>query len=210
MQSHILGLVLIFSLASAQQSAAQETVQLNIRDVMERPADLYEVESSVSGVVMVPQSGLKADSWKALARQLNAQSISALALNFTSVEDVSTGIDFLLSSGVKDIGLIGGSVGGASILKLINKNEYPQVRWAIFLGTGDGNSIESENVRKIFVVAENDMFAGQTYSSFRKASEPKELIVLSGSEHGQNLFDGPQKERLERHIFSFLDDKIKP
>lgn len=196
-------IVMVGLMFSTMSTVAQENITLNIRDVIERPAVFYNTNSK-SGIVLVPQSGLYAESWRSLALQLKSKGISALALNSTSVEDIGAAIHFLTSNGVQEVTLMGGSIGGASVLKTLNNNKFPKVKKAILLGSGAGDSSESQGVKKLFIVAEFDTFATDTHRSFRKASEPKELLLFPGAEHGQVLFDGIHKDNLEKAIFEFL------
>lgn len=190
-------------LVYGQATQAQENIKLMIRDVIERPALLYDADSS-SAVVLVPQSGLKADSWKVLALQLKSRELTSLALNSTSEEDIGAAVQYLLAKGVKHISLMGGSIGGASVLRVLNKNKFPQVNRAIFLGTGAGDASNSKDVDKLFIVAKHDAFASETHVSHRRASEPKRLIIFPGNLHGQALFDSPHKEELEKVVINFL------
>lgn len=168
-------------------SNAQDTISLTIRGVIERQA-LYFQSRGETGAVLVHQSGFDAESWDEFATLLQKEGIASLALESTSLEDVQSGIRFLSRHDKQHIVLIGASIGGGAVQSAASTDKTGVVKLAILLGTATGNMNDDHETEKLFIVTENDFFSAQTYSSFEKAAEPKELMVYSGSAHGQEMF----------------------
>ncbi|WP_156958599.1 hypothetical protein [Labrenzia sp. DG1229] len=176
---------------------AQEDVTLSIRNVIERQALFYDASGS-TGVVLIHQSGYDAASWTGIAIQLQEAGVASISLESVSVEDVKSGIDFLRQQGKRRIVLIGASIGGAAAQgAALHKGEV-QADLVVLLGTAHGDMSDAVGVDKLFLVTERDFFRARTHSSFKQASEPKELAIYPGSAHGQDMF----KE-------DFVDDLIK-
>ena len=73
-------------------------------------------------------------------------------------------------------------------------------------------SPEKMKGRKLFITARDDRNdAGPRLPSIReqydRAPNPKELVILEGSAHGQLIFDTPGGEQLMRELLRFLSDE---
>jgi pimeloyl-ACP methyl ester carboxylesterase len=201
MKHSVSGLILTVALLWPAAATAQEEVTLSIRGVIERRAHLYQTPGPI-GVVLAHQSGYDAESWTALANRLKEAGATSIALESVSSEDVSAGIDFLRQLGKQRIVLIGASIGGAAAQRAAFDKGEAQAELVILLGTAEGDMSDVANVDKVFIVSEQDFFRARTQSSFRKAADPKELVILPGSAHGQDMFDEPFGEQLTTLILS--------
>ncbi len=172
---------------SAMAAQAQDSVTLSIRDVITRQA-LYYDAGGTRGVVLVHQSGYDAASWSDVALRFRTAGISSIALESTSHEDVQSGIDFLRAQGVREITLMGASIGGGSVQRAVSEGDAGEVAHVVLLGTAAGSMQDVPDVTKLFVVSEGDFFRAQTHASFSKAAAPKELLVYPGAAHGQDMF----------------------
>ncbi len=184
---------------------AQETVTLSIRGVIDRPALLFQTDGP-SGVVLVHQAGYHADSWTSFAEQLKAAGITSIALHSTSSEDVETGIEFLQQLGKQRISLIGASIGGGAVQRVVSSGDLDVVHLVVLLGTADGNMADVADIDKLFVVSEGDFASARTHSSFEKASDPKELLVYPGVAHGQEMFLEEYGPELVEIILAAIQD----
>lgn len=195
-------------IASAKPAYSQEHVTLVLRDVIERTA-LFFSGNRPQAAIFIHQSGLDAESWTLMAKELQSMGVGSLPLESTSSEDILAAIEFLKKKSYKRIRLVGASIGGGSAMQAIQKDQTGVVDTIILLGTAKGDLSGISKVQKLFVVSKGDFFAARTYRSFEKASEPKELLVLEGSEHGQEMLEGPEGHQLKSKLFSLLLDQSR-
>jgi hypothetical protein len=99
----------------------------------------------------------------------------------------------------------GAAAGDASI-----KSAPGETDRIVFLGAAPNLPAEKLRSRVLFIVARDDANdAGLRLpgirAQFQKAPEPKELIVLDGSEHAQFLFQTDQGARVMHEILRFLN-----
>ncbi len=173
----------------------QDVVTLSIRDVIERQALLFPADGD-TGVLLAHQSGKDAQSWAGFAQRLQDEGYASIALESISTEDVMSGVEHLRQAGKTRIALIGGSIGGGGIQSAVSKGVPSEVVLVVLLGTASGNMAEANSIEKLFVITENDFFSAQTYSSYDKAADPKDLVVYPGKAHGQEMFDEPYGPQL--------------
>lgn len=200
--TQILKFLLLAAVAFWMPTAhAQEDVTLSIRNVIERQALFHKAPGS-TGVVFVHQSGNDAASWADIAIQLQEAGVASISLESVSVEDVKSGIDFLRQRGKRRIVLIGASLGGAAAQgAALHKGEV-LADLVILLGTAHGDMSDAVGVDKLFIVTERDFFRARTHSSFKQASEPKELAIYPGSAHGQDMFNEDFSDDLIKRILA--------
>jgi len=196
-------LIVLATLELTNPVTAQEKITLSIRDVLQRPA-LHFPALGKKGSVLVHQSGWSADSWTPLAERLQQHGVSSVSLVFASSDDVLAAVEFLRANGSEDITLIGASIGGGAALQALRRDAQQRISNVILLGTSEGDSSEAVGIPKLFVVSENDFFAGRTHASYAKASSPKRLILYPGSAHGQEMLDAPYGESLVAEILATI------
>ena len=105
--------------------------------------------------------------------------------------------------------MVGGSFGGAAAGDASVKSAAGEIDRIVFLGAAPNLPAEKLKSRTLFIVARDDRNgAGPRLPGIRaqyeKAPQPKELIVLDGSEHAQFLFQSGQSDRVMREILRFL------
>ena len=59
----------------------------------------------------------------------------------------------------------------------------------------------------LVVASEQEPMAAQVSEQYRRAPEPKQLVFLPGTAHGQHIFASDQAERLKRTIADFLEQR---
>jgi len=81
----------------------------------------------------------------------------------------------------------------------------------VLLGSEGGDSPERMKGRKLFIVTRDDRsgdgprLPGIT-EHYRKAPDPKKLVVLEGSAHAQFIFETDQGPRLLEEMLRFLSE----
>ena len=81
----------------------------------------------------------------------------------------------------------------------------------VLLGSEGGDSPERMKGRKLFIVTRDDRsgdgprLPGIT-EHYRKAPDPKKLVVLEGSAHAQFIFETDQGARLLEEMLRFLSE----
>jgi len=98
----------------------------------------------------------------------------------------------------------GAAAGDASIVSAPG-----EIKRLILLGAAPNGPADKLKAPSLFIVARDDASASglrlpQIRAQYKKAPQPKELIVLDGSAHAQYLFETNQGERVMREILRFL------
>jgi dienelactone hydrolase len=184
-------------------SEEPQTVTLSIRGVIERPA-LWSNAGGTKAVVLMHQSGATPQSWELLAQSFQSAGISSVAPLITSDEDVVAAVEFLEAQGATDLTLLGASMGGGAVQQAVDRLEPDRIDRVILLATATGRPLTSPDVPKLFIHARQDFFVGRSIRSFEKAAEPKILVELTGSLHGQELLQGQDGKFVEQLILSFI------
>ena len=101
-------------------------------------------------------------------------------------------------------------MGGGAAAKASIAAEAGEIDRLVLLSAMATEQPERMKGRKLFLTARNDTTASGTprlvkiREQFKKAPEPKELVILEGYAHAQALFQTEQGERLMREILRFL------
>ena len=158
------------------------------------------------------------ESWYPLAERLQKQGVASIAVDFRGYGnskpgksrelyyDILGAVDYLERKGFKHIALVGGSMGGAAILRALGHKVSPRIDKVILLAPAGGEAIKSQTIKKLFVVAEKDRFYSGVYTLYKTSSEPKELKVYPGSAHAQHIFKSESGVDLTNFIIRFLHD----
>ena len=163
----------------------------------------YFKSNKKNAVILVHQSGYSKESWYFFSKILKDNNLSSLALENISVDDILGAINFLKENGYKDISLMGASLGGASILRMMNSYSNIDISKIILLAPSIGPALQNK-VEKLIIVSTKDFYSDKAYETYNEASEPKILREYSGTAHAQKLFDTNHKENLITIILNFL------
>ena len=216
--------VTLTALALAGLAAAQQTVSFPTQDGGRIYADMYG--KSDRGVVLAHGGQFHKESWAVQARALTAAGFCVLAIDFRGFgrssgpgqadfdnapfeNDVLAAVRYLKTHGVKTVSVVGGSFGGGAAGDASIKSAPGEIDRIVFLGAAPNLSAEKLKSRVLFIVARDDAGDGGPRlpgirAQYEKAPQPKELIVLDGSEHAQFLFQTDQSDRVMREILRFL------
>ncbi len=186
--------------------------------------DLYG--SGSRGVILIHGGGRTKESWQPQAPGLADAGFVVLAINFRgdTVDEegrvISIGSDeengadiraaaaYLRTRGVRSVSAVGASMGGSALGDADAQSKPGEFDRIVLLASSAGNPASLKG-RKLFIVARDDARQSgprlpEIVDSYKKAPQPKELVILEGSAHAQNLFDTDQGPRLMSEILRFL------
>ena len=190
-------------------------------------ADLYG--SGDRAVVLAHGGRFDKSSWQKQARTLVDAGFRVLAIDFRAAVqaragretaclydetclavDVLAAVRYLRAKGAKTVAVIGASLGGGAAAQAAVEARDGEIDRVVLLAHMPIKAPERLKGRKLFIVARDDLGSGDVprlpgiREQFEKAPQPKELVVLNGSEHAQFVFDSSEGERLMREILKFL------
>jgi dienelactone hydrolase len=192
---------------------------------VEIQADLYG--SGTRGVILAHGGRFNKESWKKQAMTLADSGFLVLAVRFRgdafnpdgspgsfgstadNAADVLAAVSYLYRVGAKTVSAVGASMGGDAVGEANTRSAPVNIARIVFLGSSGGDAPEKLNGRKLFIVARNDRSGSglrlpEISSHYKKASQPKKLVILEGSAHAQYLFDTDQGPRALNEILRFL------
>ena len=157
-------------------------------------------------VIFVPGAVYNKESWFFLAERLQKMNVASLPLDGKTPDVVLSAIDYLKKKGFNKISLVGGSMGGAAILKALDRKTDASINKVITLAPAGGKAIKSQTINKLFIVARNDRLGlyPVVKKLYENSSEPKKFVVYEGTEHAQQLFKSSHKEELTKLIIDFI------
>ncbi len=185
-------------------------------------AHYYPVESTQAAVIWVGGAGGGWDSpaqdlYSKLSRQFQTEGIASLRLKFrhstileASVLDVLGGLDFLEHEGIKGIGLVGHSFGGAVVIQAAARSQKPKT--VITLATQsygtDAASALPRGCSILLLHGDSDRVLPVRCSEqiYRIAHEPKELIIYRGNDHGLSQ----SAREVQQKVHDWLYGELQP
>ena len=168
----------------------------------------YFAGKNPRGVIFAPGAMFSKESWHFLAARFQDLGIGSIALNSGSSPDLLNGLAFLKAKGVQKIAIIGASAGGAGVLYTLQDTPAPLVDKVVLLAPAGGPPLQNNIIRKLFIVAEDDMISSsaEVYKLYKSSSDPKLYRELKGSDHAQRLFDSKEKENMVQLIIQFIQN----
>jgi pimeloyl-ACP methyl ester carboxylesterase len=178
--------------------------------------------SGKTGVILAHMYPTDQRSWFALAQKLATEGCTAMTFDFRGygesggnkeISQIDRDLEaayLFLKPKVERIFLIGASMGGTASVRVASRQPVDGVVCisgpVSFSGLDAEGAIGKVKAPCLFIAAEKD--PGQAASSARhlhsQAQCKKDLLILSGSEHGTFLLQGPHKEQVEKRILEFL------
>jgi pimeloyl-ACP methyl ester carboxylesterase len=218
----LIALIVVLLLAGA--AAAQKTVSFPTEDGGLVYADVYG--EGVRGVVLAHGGRFNKESWEKQARALASAGFQVLAIDFRGYGkskgpgdahpmdaplhlDVLAAVRYLRETGAKSVSIVGGSMGAGAAGDASIASRPGQIDRLVFLGGSPNGPAEKLKSASLFIVARDDSNDDgprlpRIQEQYKKAPEPKALIILEGSAHAQYLFQTDQSERVMREILKFL------
>jgi pimeloyl-ACP methyl ester carboxylesterase len=122
--------------------------------------------------------------------------------------DVLAAVSHLRAAGATTVSAIGGSLGGGAAASAAAA-EPGRIDRLILLGSTPDGPPEKLTVRKLYITTRDDASGDGPrlpglLAHYKKAPDPKELIILEGSAHAQFMFQTELAERVMREILRFL------
>ena len=218
----LIALIVVLLLAGA--TAAQKTVSFPTEDGGLVYADVYG--EGARGVVLAHGGRFNKESWAQQARTLASAGFQVLAIDFRGYGkskgpgdaqpmdaplhlDVLAAVRYLRETGAKSVSIVGGSMGAGAAGDASIASRPGQIDRLVFLGGSPNGPAEKLKSASLFIVARDDSNDDgprlpRIQEQYKKAPEPKALIILEGSAHAQYLFQTDQAERVMREILKFL------
>ncbi len=218
----LIALIVLLLLGGA--AAAQKTVSFPTEDGGLVYADVYG--EGVRGVVLAHGGRFNKESWAQQARTLASAGFQVLAIDFRGYGkskgpgdaqpmdaplhlDVLAAVRYLRETGAKSVSIVGGSMGAGAAGDASIASRPGQIDRLVFLGGSPNGPAEKLKSASLFIVARDDSNDDgprlpRIQEQYKKAPEPKALIILEGSAHAQYLFQTDQAERVMHEILKFL------
>jgi len=179
-------------------------------------ADLYG--QGVHGVVLAHGAAFDKESWRPLAERLAAHGDQVLAIDFRGYgksragskpggldEDVLAAVRYLRGRGEKTVAVIGASMGGGAAARAATEARPGEINRLILLSPVPIDDPEQLHVGSVlFIASRNEGLVAAVQAQYRRAPDPKQLLLLDGSAHAQHIFRTAQAGRLTAAILRFL------
>lgn len=190
-------------------------------------ADVYG--AGPRGVVLAHGGRFDRASWRAQATELAAAGFRVVAIDFRAAvetragretpclydeaclaKDVLAAVGYLRRTGATDISLVGASLGGAGVARASADSAVGTIDRLVLLAHMPVRLPESMRGAKLFIVAQDDPGPGGAprltaiRAQYEKARDPKELMVVAGRAHAQEIFATPEGNRVLREVIRFL------
>jgi len=204
-------------LASAVVAPAAREVSFATSDGGTVFADLYG-EGGGDAVVLAHGAAFDKASWAALAGELAARGHQVLALDFRGYgkssagggrdalfEDVLAAVRYLRRAGARRVAVLGASMGGGAAGQAAARADPGEIDRLILLSPAPIADPAHMQGDKLFVASEQEPGADRMKELYRRAPEPKRLVLLPGTSHAQHIFETEQGKRLTTTLLEFLE-----
>lgn len=118
--------------------------------------------------------------------------------------DVLGAVNFLRGSGVEEVSVVGGSMGGSAAADAAQRAKPGDIDRLVLLAAGSVGSPERLQAATLFVVSAGEGMRRGVEANHAAAAEPKKLLVLGGNEHAQHVFKTEQADLLTDAIVSWV------
>jgi pimeloyl-ACP methyl ester carboxylesterase len=212
-------------MATATSIPPQERVSFSSEDETIE-SDLYGRLPATRVAILVHGQNWDASGWRGVAPLFVARGVPALAVNlrgyaastgktnryragkpWTPVTDLRAAKAALRARGVKEIALVGSSMGGSAILASSFEGDVECVV-AISAPVAAVPEELSKKIsgRKLFVCADRDSLRAtpNVLSCFTAASAPKKLVLFGGREHSRAMFSAAYGDEALGEIVEFV------
>lgn len=213
------GLGLFAVVFTASAASSPQDISIATADGGMIDADLYG--QGAQGVVFAHGAIFNKQSWAPLARRLAALGFRALAIDFRGYgksragsegsaldQDVIAAVRWMHAHGVQSVSVVGGSMGGGAAGEAATEVKHGEIDKLILLSPMPIEHPEQLKANAILYIASRDEgLASTVQQQFAQAPQPKQLVLLDGSAHAQNIFATAQSQRLSDTIVQFVTGK---
>jgi pimeloyl-ACP methyl ester carboxylesterase len=187
-------------------------------------ADLYG--TGKKAVVLAHGGQFNKESWAKQAHIFVAAGYCVLAIDFRGFGkshgpgdhdldnaplylDVLAAVRYLHKNGAKWVSIVGGSMGGSAAGDASIESQPGEIDRLVLLGAAPNEPAEKLKSPLLIAVARDDANDDGPrlpgiLSQYDRAPQPKELVLIDGSEHAQHMFETSQSDRVMREILRFL------
>jgi pimeloyl-ACP methyl ester carboxylesterase len=202
-----------------------ETVRFTTEDGVELAGEIRG--SGEVGVVLAHMFPADRTSWAEFAQALADRGYTTLAFDFRGYgdsggtkdipelwRDVEAAVAEVRARGVRQVAVIGASMGGTAALIAASRQDLGAVITLSAATTFMGLQAPDEvlgaiDEPKLFIAAEGDSAAAATAQTlFTSTPGAKRIEIVTGSDHGTDLLDGSQGEVVRNLVVSFLDTRV--
>jgi alpha-beta hydrolase superfamily lysophospholipase len=192
-----------------------ELVTYSTQDGGHIEASYFEATKDLA-VVFAHGAIFNKESWYFMAEKLQKMGISSLSIDFRGYGnsrkgstnqlslDILGAVDYLKIRGFKKIALVGGSMGGAAILRALDKKTDSVLEKVVLLSPAGGVGIASTSLNKLIVVSKNEGLYKRVKTIYNESTQPKALKIYPGSFHAQHMFKSKYSNELIKLIIEFL------
>ena len=180
-------------------------------------ADLYAARGS-DAVVLAHGAAFDKASWVPFAIWLASRDHQVLAIDFRSYgrstpgtdshalfEDVLGAVRYLHGRGVTRVAVLGASMGGGAVVEAAVRAAPGEIYREVLLSPVPIADPEHLPGPVLFIASQDEPTVAQVTEQYRRAPEPKQLILLPGTAHAQHIFATAQAERLRLAVAEFLE-----
>jgi pimeloyl-ACP methyl ester carboxylesterase len=216
-------IALLFIAWSGLNSCADEPRAVSFKSTDGVALKGYLFGKGTIGVILAHMYPADQQSWFPLARKLADKGCLALTFDFrgygeSSGEKVIGQIDRdvegayqFLKPQVKEVFLMGASMGGTSSILVASRNPVAGVVSLSgpvgFEGLDAREAIKKVTAPLLLIAAQGDAPAEAAARWFDEhAASSKKLMIVPGPEHGTNLFASASGPTVEEAIFKFLEE----
>jgi len=207
---------LLFALATAQAASGPRDVSFPTADGGRVDADLYG--QGTHAVVFAHGAIFDKQSWAPLAKRFAAAGYRALAIDFRGYgksragkdgqaldQDVLAAVRWMHAQGASSVSVVGGSMGGGASGEAATEVRKGEIDKLVLLSPMPIPHPEKLKANSILYIASRDEGLADTVrAQYARAPHPKQLVLLPGSAHAQNIFATAQARQLSDDIVKFV------
>jgi pimeloyl-ACP methyl ester carboxylesterase len=214
---------------SGSAQAAPETVRI-ASEGETLLGDLYGDLPSRRAAILVHGQQWDASGWRDVAQRFVARGVPALAFNlrgydgstgktndfappvpWSPIADLRAAKALLRERGVREIALVGASMGGHAILASSFEADVECIVSVSAPVTAVPDELSRKITgRKLFVCADGDRAAPHVLHTFDVVARPKTLLMFGGSEHSRAMFAAPYGAEAIEAIIDFVARVTEP
>ena len=197
--------------------------QKQFREVSFKTADGGDIFGNLYGkgdhaVVLAHGAIFNKESWHPFASTLSEHSYRVLAIDFRGYgksvpgskgkalqEDVLAAVSYLQREGAKVISAIGGSMGGGAAAQAAVESAEGDIHRLILLSPVPIKEPERIKAGKlIFIASKDEKLVPRIKDQYKRAPQPKKIVLLEGNAHAQHIFKTAKAQRLTELILEYL------
>lgn len=212
---YFFSLFIFLNFTSNAQKKAYKTIQYPTTDAGTIEADFFAAGKD-KAVIFAHGAIFNKESWHFLALKLQKENITGLAINFRGYGkskrgstanrafDILGAVSYLKTKGYKSIVIVGGSMGGAAVVRALNKSYDKIVTKVVLMAPAGGKALIYKSLNKLFIVSQNEGLYKRVTTLYNNSAQPKKLSVYKGNYHAQHMFKAKYAKSLVKEIITFI------